>query len=298
MKSIDRSGFGLGGSRMGNAEGAEGIGLARPPRVGAVVPRHAERLHRRLERGAVEARLAEAAHALHVEHRVALDEVDELARRAAPVVHLLGPEREQLEAAARVGARLGGVQPELGAVREGGGLPVLGHVLDPADEVERHGRAERGAPREPVGARLEVDVEPVGLRRRGVGHARRRELPRKELRGRGLQRLAERLVALLLLQPELAHRRLELVDGVAREGEDEVLVQVRLREALGRGDLAAVGAALRARVLGPGAAAAERARLELRQAEPDRGRGRLGHVDVDEPGEGDGVGVGLGFGFG
>ena len=42
------------------------------------------------------------------------------------------------------------------------------------------------------------------------------------------QRLAERLVELLLLQPELADGRLELVDGVAREGEEEVLVQVRL----------------------------------------------------------------------
>ena len=93
------------------AEGAEGIGLARPPRIGAVVPRHAEPLERLLERGAVEAGLAEAAHVLRVEQRVALDQVDELARRAPPVVvHLLGLEREQLEAAARVGARLGGVR--------------------------------------------------------------------------------------------------------------------------------------------------------------------------------------------
>ena len=70
------------------AEGALGVGLARAARVGAVVPRHAEPLERPLERGAVEARLAEAAHAGRVEQRVALDEVDELARRAAPVVHL------------------------------------------------------------------------------------------------------------------------------------------------------------------------------------------------------------------
>ena len=71
------------------AEGALGVGLARAPRVGAVVPRHAEPLERPLERGAVEARLAEAAHVGRVEQRVALDEVDELARRAAPVVHLV-----------------------------------------------------------------------------------------------------------------------------------------------------------------------------------------------------------------
>ena len=93
------------------AEGAEGIGFARAPRIGAVVPRHAEPLERLLERGAVEAGLAEAAHVGRVEQRVALDEVDELARGAPPVVvHLLGLEREQLEAAARVGARLGGVR--------------------------------------------------------------------------------------------------------------------------------------------------------------------------------------------
>lgn len=90
------------------AEGALCVGLARPPRVGAVVPRHAEPLERPLERGSVEARLAEAAHVGCVEQRVALDEVDELAWRAAPVVHLLRLEREQLEAAARVRAvRLG-----------------------------------------------------------------------------------------------------------------------------------------------------------------------------------------------
>ena len=57
-----------------------------------------------------------------------------------------------------------------------------------------HGRAERGAPRQPVGSRLEVHVEPVGLRGGAAMHtarrdARRRELAREELRGGRLQRL-------------------------------------------------------------------------------------------------------------
>ena len=85
------------------AEGALGVGLARAPRVGAVVPRHAEPLERPLERGAVEARLAEAAHVGRVEQRVALDEVDELARRAAPVVHLV---RVRLRVRVRVRVRV------------------------------------------------------------------------------------------------------------------------------------------------------------------------------------------------
>ena len=53
-----------------------------------------------------------------------------------------------------------------------------------------HGRAERGAPRQPVGSRLEVHVEPVGLRGGAARRdARRRELAREELRGGRLQRL-------------------------------------------------------------------------------------------------------------
>ena len=49
--------------------------------------------------------------------------------------------RVRVRARVCVGARLGRVPSELGAVRDGGGLPVLRHVLDAANEVELHGRA-------------------------------------------------------------------------------------------------------------------------------------------------------------